>query len=131
MHHGVGKYRSLAYLFRNNPATPAVQPAEPVEAKPGQQHFHQAIAALHKKDYKTAQASLQQAVEEGHTLALVQLGRLYRAGTGVERDIDMASVYFKKASEAGDGEGEHQLGLLHLHSTGRVDLTLWPLYKPN
>eukprot|EP01127_Copromyxa_protea_P011650 TRINITY_DN2948_c0_g1_i2.p1 TRINITY_DN2948_c0_g1~~TRINITY_DN2948_c0_g1_i2.p1 ORF type:complete len:328 (+),score=60.59 TRINITY_DN2948_c0_g1_i2:148-984(+) len=62
-------------------------------------------------------------MDEGYIAAALKLGQLYVEGNGVQRDIEKATACFKFVSEAGDGEGEHQLGVLQFHGIGTdVDL---------
>lgn len=88
---------------------------------PGQEPYNKGVIALQKRDYVTAQVALLEAVQSGYTVAALHLGRVYRDGLGVERDLDKAMKYFRMLSEDGDAEGEHQLGLIHFHGLGMSD----------
>lgn len=76
------------------------------------------MAFLQKKDYPSALDAFQAALNEGYYAAALKLGRLHSEGTAIERDTDKALAYFQQLSDSGDGEGEHQLGLIHFHGTG-------------
>ncbi|MDE6573733.1 MAG: sel1 repeat family protein, partial [Muribaculaceae bacterium] len=49
------------------------------------------------------------------------LGRMYKNGYGVMRDIDVATDYFKRAAEKRSAEGHYELGLIYEEELEPVD----------
>ena len=52
----------------------------------------------------------QRGAEQGYASAQVALGKKYRAGSGVERDLDEALKWVRRAAEQGDAEAQYELG---------------------
>lgn len=47
-----------------------------------------------------------------------QLGENYKSGIGVERDVELAALWYEKAASKGHAQAQHELGLLHLRGDG-------------
>lgn len=68
------------------------------------------------QDFKKAERWYEKASENGHTKAMLALGRLYRSGKegqGVPRSINRALSWFHAAAKAGDPNGWYELGLVY------------------
>ncbi len=61
----------------------------------------------------------QKAAEMGSTDAMLRVGRAYFAGDGVEKDLDAAYTWFKRAADAGDLEGAYAVAA---HDVRLVDM---------
>jgi len=66
----------------------------------------QAVAAFHK------------ACEGAHLRGCVELGRLYRRGVGVAKDVDRAVALYQKACKGGNMRGCSSLGFIHAKGHG-------------
>ncbi len=72
-------------------------PAEAVENPEGSWDFHKAQTALQEGNYDKAIPILRRFAEEGNASAQWQLGGLYMDGTGVHKDLELASMWYRKA----------------------------------
>ena len=61
---------------------------------------------------------LRRAADNGHTGAMVQLGKLYRTGLGVLQNFENSMSWLRKAAENGDAEGMLELGRMYRTGTG-------------
>ncbi len=68
--------------------------------------------------------SLIESVLAGNTGAQNQLGDLYRKGDGVEQDYSEALRWYQRAADAGDPQGQNNVGSLHLEGMGIAPVTL-------
>ena len=64
------------------------------------------------RDYDQAVSSLQALSRQGESEALYRLASLYRAGRGVERDLEKASALYHRAASAGHAEAQFALAML-------------------
>ncbi|MEK2606384.1 tetratricopeptide repeat protein [Burkholderia arboris] len=74
--------------------------------------------AFQHADYATAFALWRPLAEHGNARAEVGLGRLYDSGFGVPKDHAQATVWFQKAANQGDAEGECIVGLGNVIGAG-------------
>ena len=76
------------------------------------------------QDYANAMRLYREAAEAGSTAAMANIGCMYRYGKGVVSNNTRAVYWFKKAAEAGDPLGTHQLALSEAFGIGAErDLT--------
>lgn len=76
------------------------------------------------QDYANAMRLYREAAVAGSTAAMVNIGFMYRYGNGVVSNSTRAVYWFKKAAEAGDPLGIHQLALSEAFGIGvERDLT--------
>lgn len=61
---------------------------------------------------------LTRAAENGHTDAMIHLGRMYRTGIGALQNYDKAADWIRRAADAGDPEGMLELGRLYRDGVG-------------
>ncbi|MBY8603345.1 tetratricopeptide repeat protein [Burkholderia arboris] len=74
--------------------------------------------AFQRTDYATALALWRPLAEQGNARAEVGLGKLYDSGFGVPKDPAQATVWFQKAANQGDAEGECITGLGYVIRAG-------------
>lgn len=55
--------------------------------------------------------------EQGYPLAECQVGYFYAEGLGVERDLDRALLWTRRAAEHGDRDGQFNLGCFYEKGT--------------
>ena len=55
--------------------------------------------------------------EQGYPLAECQVGYFYAEGLGVERDLDRALLWTRRAAEHGDRDGQFNLGCFYEEGT--------------
>lgn len=55
--------------------------------------------------------------EQGYPLAECQVGYFYAQGLGVERDLDKALLWTRRAAEHGDRDGQFNLGCFYEEGT--------------
>ena len=55
--------------------------------------------------------------EQGYPLAECQVGYFYAQGLGVERDLDRALLWTRRAAEHGDRDGQFNLGWFYEEGT--------------
>jgi hypothetical protein len=73
---------------------------------------------LSQKDSANALKWLQMAAERGNADAQVALGRVYRNGTGVPRDLREAARWYRKAADQGSIGAENSLGSMYESGAG-------------
>ena len=73
----------------------------------GMEDLRKGKAAYEIGKYDEAAMSFSLAAQDGSAEAMYLLGRCYQDGTGVERDINKAEQWMKKAAEQGHAEAKH------------------------
>lgn len=63
-----------------------------------------------KQDYKKGMELYELAGKQGDTIALCNLGKLYRDGEGVDKDVNAAKEYFLRAVELGGRYADYLIG---------------------
>lgn len=76
------------------------------------------IILYEDKDYKNAIKFYQKADAQGHPIASIALGTLYREGIGVPKDESKAFLYYKKAAEQGNLVAMRIVGAWYFEGTG-------------
>ena len=76
----------------------------------GHDYYWGLIAEDGLRDYKSARTWLAMAAANGHSEAQTYLGRIYRYGRGVEKDLAAAETYFNQARRNGFNEVYFDLG---------------------
>lgn len=61
---------------------------------------------------------LRKAAEQGHTGAMIQLGKLYRSGLGLAQNYEFAVRWIRAAAHARDPDGMVELGRLYRNGIG-------------
>lgn len=61
---------------------------------------------------------LRRAAENGHTGAMIHLGKLYKSGVGTPQNYELAAHWLGAAARAGDAEGMVEFGRLHRSGIG-------------
>jgi uncharacterized protein len=74
-----------------------------------------AVAAMQRKDYRTAVRLLQPLAREGDAIAQLRLGTLYYHGHGVRESNTLAMQWFERAATQGLAEAQYQLGNMHAY----------------
>lgn len=69
-----------------------------------------------KVDYSVLARDYRSAAERGDARAQAELGKLYWAGAGVERNAEAAVQWLRKAAEQGDADAQFYLG--HAYALG-------------
>ena len=72
----------------------------------GKDNLLKGKAAYEIEDYHEAALSFALAAQEGNAEAMYLLGKCYREGTGVERNIDKAEKWMKEAADQGHAEAK-------------------------
>lgn len=75
-------------------------------------------AALDGQKAPEALDWLQKSAENGHTGAMIQLGRMYRTGVGALQNYDIAAEWILRAAHAQDPEGMLELGRFYRDGVG-------------
>ena len=91
------------------------------------------IAAYHFNechDIETGMTYCEKAAEQGFALAASILEQLYEEGMGVEKDMDKAMTYMKRAAELGDARCQLKYGML-LCRTDRAQGIEWMIKSAN
>ena len=91
------------------------------------------IAAYHFNechDIETGMTYCEKAAEQGFALAASILEQLYEEGMGVEKDMDKAMTYMKRAAELGDAQCQLKYGML-LCRTDRAQGIEWMIKSAN
>lgn len=69
-------------------------------------------------DYEEAFSLWQPLAEQGHALALVNLGAMYDAGQGVKQNLSKAFELFSKAAQGGNPYAQYNLGNMYAEGRG-------------
>ena len=70
------------------------------------------------QDYEEAVKWYTKAAEQGHEMAQLKLGNVYRDGKGVLQDYEEAVKWYTKAAEQGSDLAQFNLGAIHAHTAG-------------
>lgn len=84
-------------------------------------------AAIDAQKAPAALDWLTRAAENGHTGAMIQLGRMFRSGVGALQNYDIAAEWIQRAASAKDPEGMLELGRFYRDGVG-VDKDLISAY---
>jgi TPR repeat protein len=76
------------------------------------------LAAFKNKDYQRAYREWKAAAEAGQAEAQFDLGVLYAQGLGVQRDLTVASDWYRKAADQGNAEAQFALGQMYSRGWG-------------
>lgn len=86
---------------------------------PANADFYAGVEAYDKGDYKKAFEIFQtEALLKDDIAAARNLGNFYRLGIGVDKDMNKAFEWYKKAAEAGLDRAQYNLALLYLEGEG-------------
>lgn len=75
-------------------------------------------ASIDGRQAAEANKWLLMAAKNGHTGAMIQLGRMYRSGVGALQNYAYSAQWIKRAAESGDAEGMLELGRLYREGIG-------------
>jgi len=92
------------------PPVPPVNP--PVIGEKAAEDFNQALKAEAEGRLTDAVALYQQAANQNLPQAQYQIGFMYYAGDGIQRNDAMAAAWLKKAADQGLAEAQHMMGIL-------------------
>lgn len=95
-------------------------------APTAQRLYQQAEQATSNKDYKTALTYYQQAANMGDKQAQLKLGTIYLTGDDTKQGINLSEKWLTKASQQGNPNAKHLLGLVHLNDKPNLDIN-YPL----
>ncbi|MBX9692788.1 MAG: sel1 repeat family protein [Cyanobacteria bacterium] len=104
---GTGAF-SIA-VVSSPPAVSAAELSDRLEHR-----FKAAIEAIRHHRYRRAHRHLRKLDRQNHSKSQTILGLLYENGLGVERNVERAAEYYKKAAGQGLAEAESRLGHLML-----------------
>ena len=72
----------------------------------------------HNQEYDKWFAGHLPLAEQGYPLAECQIGYCYLEGFGVEKDLEKAVYWTRRAAEHGDWDGQYNLGCFYEDGTG-------------
>jgi len=76
------------------------------------------IAAYTRGDYKAAADGFTILAEQGESESQSFLGVMYEHGTGVPKDEQQASIWYRKAADQGNPRGQSNLGVMYANGSG-------------
>lgn len=100
----------LLALFLLLPVTAAAQT--------GTLSFDDAFAAVDRQDYESAFAGFRVLAEQGHPIAQLNLGLMYKSGHGTNKDYRAAVSWFTKSAKVGYPRAQRELGVMYLDGLG-------------
>ncbi len=81
--------------------------------------FNDGVVALMMGDYDKALSILVPLAETAdHAFAQYFVGRMYAAGQGVEKNMETAADWYRKAAELGVADAQYRLGTLYQEGSG-------------
>ncbi len=81
--------------------------------------FNDGVVALMMGDHDKALSILVPLAETAdHAYAQYFVGRMHAAGQGVEKDLEAAAKWYRKASESGVADAQYRLGNLYENGSG-------------
>lgn len=88
-------------------------------APAAQADFNDGVVALMMGDHDKALATFVPLAETSdHAFAQYFLGRMYAAGQGVEKDMETAADWYRRAAEKGVADAQYRLGKLYSEGNG-------------
>lgn len=94
------------------PDTPLVQPVDPAQsaAATAPADFEaEAAVVVPKFPDEIDNVALRQAVEDGDPVAYFEIARRYTDGDGIERNLEVAAVWYEAAARAGSAPAQYRL----------------------
>ncbi|MFN4310007.1 MAG: hypothetical protein ACK4FK_05380 [Ferrovibrio sp.] len=91
-------------------------------AAPAHAGFADGVKAYEAGDYAGAHAAWAPLAERGDVAAMRNLGHLYRWGQGVERDIQQAIHWYRRAAETGFSRAQANLAAIYLQGDDGVPI---------
>ena len=85
---------------------------------PADAKFEDGVQAYLAQDYGAALDAWWPLAEDGHAEAQFGIGLCYENGRSVERNLELAAVWYHKAAEQGLDEAQFNLGNLYLNAEG-------------
>lgn len=82
--------------------------------------FGAGLAAYNNGNYQQALLIWRPLAEAGYTLAQYNLGIAYARGLGVERDVLVASCWWKRSALQGNRDASYNLGLVYARGDGEI-----------
>ena len=92
--------------------------ASPVPAPKMDDLFIQGTAAYDAGDYRGARAHWQALADNYDLAALRNIGHLYRRGLGVEKDLEIARTYYRRAARLGFAPAQFNLAMMYFDPEG-------------
>lgn len=89
-----------------------------VAAPPALAGFADGVKSYEAGDYKGAFDAWLPLAEGGDLAAMRNIGHLYRWGQGVDRDIDKAIAWYRRAADAGFARAQANLAAIYLQGDG-------------
>lgn len=91
--------------------------------------FADGVKAYEAGDYPGAYAAWAPLAERGDVAAMRNLGHLYRWGQGVERDIQQAMHWYRRAAETGFARAQANLAAIYLQGDDGVSIDYAEAHK--
>ncbi|WP_409766509.1 hypothetical protein [Ferrovibrio sp.] len=91
--------------------------------------FAEGVKAYEAGDYAGAYAAWAPLAERGDVAAMRNLGHLYRWGQGVERDIQQAMHWYRRAAETGFARAQANLAAIYLQGDEGVSIDYAEAHK--
>lgn len=91
--------------------------------------FADGVKAYEAGDYAGAHAAWAPLAERGDVAAMRNLGHLYRWGQGVERDIQQAMHWYRRAAETGFARAQANLAAIYLQGDEGVSIDYAEAHK--
>lgn len=96
------------------------------DSSPAAASVRKAADAWHAGDYKTAYLYWLPAAARGDANALFGLGHAYYFGRGVEKDMDRAENFYRRAASRGHARAKYMVGLLLMRrGEGEAAAAMW------
>jgi serine/threonine protein kinase/TPR repeat protein len=99
-------------------ATPAAPPPDPFTAVPGPTAKLDFKAALDRKDFDEAFRIAAPLAAGGDRDAQYAVGSFYDRGLGVERDLEKAAIWYRKAADQGQRSAQVNLATMYEYGSG-------------
>jgi TPR repeat protein len=80
--------------------------------------YEQGLAAYEAREYVQARAKLTPLAEQGDPRAQYLLGYMHEKGQGVDRNLEAAARWYRRAAEAGHPESQYRLAVGYLCGVG-------------
>jgi uncharacterized protein len=80
--------------------------------------FQHGLTAYRSGDYATAREVWRPLAEQGHAMAQLRLGLMYRYGHGVAQDFGQAVYWYRKTAAQGDATAQNSLGRMYEYGYG-------------
>ena len=119
-----GQFADLAKLNISKLETAAKQPPAPLPVANIRAISSKGDAAFDRNDYTEAMRWYRMAADQGDRYSQTMVGKFFRNGKGVSKDVQQAMYWYRKAADQGDANAQEAVGKMYVDGVGGIPIDL-------